>query len=332
MKIQIDPEGYQPRKGGLLLLQCFVGFFFCLFVIRFWYLQIHKGDEYMRQSEGNRLRSELEYAARGSVLDVGGRLLAENRTAFGLELIREDCRDIPATLAQVSEWTDMPLERMAAKFQQDSQKAKPFEPILLLSDLPFDTVARMEARMLFWPGLRIVTHSKRTYPYGDIFAHILGYVAEANAKELEADPNLSLRDVVGKQGIEFVLDRKLRGRKGRYSVEVDVLGRSLGRDRIESPQIGETVRLNIDARLQQAIVDILGEQTGSVVVMEPGTGDIQALVTTPSYNNNMFIGGLAQRDWDALRDNPRHPLQNRAIQSVYPPGSVWKLMMAGMLL
>jgi penicillin-binding protein 2 len=332
MKIQIDSEGYQPRKGSLLFLQCLVGLFFCLFVARFWYLQIHKGDEYLRQSEGNRLRNELEFAARGHVLDSGGRLLAENRTAFGLELIREDCRDVPATLAQVSEWTGVPLERMAAKFQQDSQRAKPFEPILLLSDLSFDKVVRVEARLLFWPGLRIVTRSKRTYPYADIFAHILGYVAEANAKELEADPSLSLRDVVGKQGIEYVLDHRLRGRKGRYSVEVDVLGRALGRDRIETPQIGDMVQLNIDARLQQAIVDILGEQNGSVVVMEPDTGAVHALVTTPSYDNNLFIGGMQQRDWNALRDHPFHPLQNRAIQSVYPPGSVWKLMMAGMLL
>jgi penicillin-binding protein 2 len=332
MKVQIDSEGYQPRKEGLLFLQCVVGLFFCLFVIRFWYLQIHKGEDYMRQSRENRLRSELEYATRGGVLDINGKLLAENRTAFGLVLIREDCRDVPATLAQVSEWTGVPLERLAARFQQDSQRGKPFEPILLLSDLSFDKVVRMEARLLFWPGLQIVTHSKRAYPDADIFAHILGYVAEANAKELEADPSLSMRDVIGKQGVEYVLDQRLRGRKGLYSVEVDVLGRVLGRTRIEEPQSGESVKLNIDARLQQAIADILGEQAGSVVVMEPDTGAIQALVTMPSYNNTLFIGGLPQRDWDALRDNPRHPLQNRAIQSVYPPGSVWKLMMAGMLL
>ena len=332
MKIHVDSEGYQPRKEGLLLLQCIVGLFFCLFVTRFWYLQVHKGDEFTRQSRENRLRGELVYAARGGIRDVNGELLAENRTAFGLALTREDCRDVPATLAQVSEWTGVPLERMVAKFHQDSQKAKPFEPILLLSDLSFDKVVHMEARLLFWPGLQIVTHSKRAYPYADIFAHILGYVAEANVKELEADPSLSLRDTIGKQGIEYMLDSRLRGRKGRYSVEVDVLGRSLGRSLTESPQNGETVSLTIDARLQQSIVDILGEQTGSVVVMDPDTGNILALVTTPSYDNNLFIGGLSQKDWDSLRDNPRHPLQNRAIQSVYPPGSVWKLMMAGLFL
>lgn len=332
MKIQIDSEGYQPRKGGLLLLQCIVGLFFCIFVLRFWYLQVHKADEFSRQSRENRLRNELVYATRGVIRDANGELLAENRTAFGLTLTREDCRDVPATLAQVSAWTGVPLERMVIKFQQDSQKAKPFEPILLLSDLPFDKVVHIEARLLFWPGLQIVTHSKRAYPYADIFAHILGYVAEANTKELEADKSLSLRDTIGKQGIEYVLEQRLRGRKGRYSVEVDVLGRSLGRHLLESPQNGENVVLNIDARLQQSIVDILGEQTGSVVVMEPDTGRVLALVTTPAYDNNMFIGGLSQKDWDALRENPRHPLQNRAIQSVYPPGSVWKLMMAAMFL
>ncbi len=332
MKIQIDADGYQPRKGGLLLLQGIVAIFFCIFVARFWYLQVHKGEEFTRLSRENRLREELIYATRGVVRDVNGVMLAENRTAFGLALTLEDCRDIPATLAQASEWTGIPLERMQAKFQQDRSKAKPFEPILLLSDLPFDKVAQIEAHLLFWPGLQIVTHSKRAYPHGSIFAHILGYVAEVNSKELAADPELSMRDTIGKQGIEYVLDKRLRGRKGKYSVDVDSLGRALGRTMTEAPQNGENVSLNIDTRLQQAIVDILGEQTGSVVVLEPETGKVRALVTTPSYDNNLFIGGMPQAAWDELRDNLKHPLQNRAIQSVYPPGSVWKLMMAGLFL
>ena len=178
----------------------------------------------------------------------------------------------------------------------------------------------------------MVTHSKRHYTQGEAFAHILGYVAEASESELAADPDLALGDTVGRQGLESVLEPILRGRKGLYRLEVDVLGRPLSRTLVEAPHSGHNVTLALDARLQHAVMDAMGDYSGCVVVMDPDTGKLLALVTKPSYDNNLFIGGLSQKDWDALRNDPRFPLQNRAIQSIYPPGSVWKLMMAGMLL
>lgn len=157
-------------------------------------------------------------------------------------------------------------------------------------------------------------------------------MAEANEQELAADPYLALGDTVGKQGLEYVFEQRLRGHKGLYNVEVDVLGRSLGKTLVEEPQNGENLQLCLDTKLQKQLAALLGDQTGSIVVMEPQTGRLLALVTNPSYDNNVFVGGLSQKDWVALRDDPFHPLQNRAIQSVYPPGSVWKLMMAGLFL
>lgn len=332
MKIRLDPEGYQPPKSGLILLQCLVGILFCVFVLRFWYLQIHLGEHFARLALDNRLREERVYASRGFICDAAGELLAENRPAFGLALVREDCRDIASTLAQVSQWMGVPLEQLKARYQQDIRKVKPFEPILLFPDMPFAQVARIEAQLLHWPGLEIITRSKRTYPQKNVFAHILGYVAEANEKELSEDPYLSLGDTVGKQGLEYILEKRLRGKKGQYDVEVDVLGRALGKTLVEEPQNGESVQLTLDAGLQKAVADILGDQTGSVVVMEPFTGRLRALVTTPAYDNNLFVGGLSRNDWETLRDSPYFPLQNRGIQSVYPPGSVWKLMMVGAFL
>ncbi|KAF5044067.1 Penicillin binding protein transpeptidase domain protein [anaerobic digester metagenome] len=246
--------------------------------------------------------------------------------------MREDCRDIPSTLAQVSEWTGIPLEQLTAKFNQDRQRVKPFEHLLLISDMPFDLLARIENRVLQWPGLEIVTRSKRNYPQGELMAHILGYVAEANEKELEDDRDLNLGDVVGKQGLELVLERRLRGQKGLHQLEVDVLGRQLNKKLVQEPVSGENIDLAIDLGLQQVAWDALEDETGCVVAMDPDTGKLLALVTKPSFDNNAFAAGLSLKEWTALRDNPRHPLQNRVIQSVYPPGSVWKLMMAGMLL
>lgn len=333
MKIRLDSEGFQPPRYGLLLLQAMVVLFFCVFALRFWYLQIHRGEEFDRKSQDNHLRQERIHATRGLVRDAGGMLLADNRPAFGLTLVREDCRDIPATLAQVSQWMNIPLDQLTAKYQIDRRKkVKPFEPILLIPDMTFEQVAMVESQLFRWPGLEIEIRSKRTYPYRNTFAHILGYVAEANERELQADSYLSLGDTVGKQGLEFVLERSLRGQKGKFNVEVDVLGRALGKTLMEDTLSGENVRLSLDAELQQRIVEILGDQTGSVVVMNPYTGALKALVTTPAYDNNLFVGGLSQKTWSALLDNPYHPLQNRAIQSVYPPGSVWKLMMVGLFL
>lgn len=332
LRIQVEPENYQPPRSGMLLLQCMVGILFFIFVVRFWYLQVHRGEDFARQAQENRLREERIFAPRGLITDVNGVVLADNRLAYGLTLVREDCHDIPATLAQISAWTGIPLDRLTAKYHQDRLKVKSFEPLLLITDMDFELVSRIEAELIYWPGLEIVVRSKRNYPEGPLFAHVLGYVAEANDKEMKADASLAMGDLVGKQGLELVLERHLRGNKGLYQIEVDVLGRSLGKTLLEEPRSGQEARLSLDTRLQKAAWDALDGQAGCIVVMEPDTGKLRALVTSPSYDNNLFAAGISHKDWEELRTNKRFPLQNRVIQSVYPPGSVWKLMMAAMFL
>lgn len=332
LKIQVEAENYQPDRSGMLLLQCLVGLLFFLFVVRFWYLQIHRGEDFARQAQENRLREERIIAPRGLIIDRNGIVLADNRLAYGLTLVREDCPDIAATLAQVSAWTGIPHDRLMAKYQQDRLKVKSFEPLLLLTDMDMALVARIEAQLLYWPGLEIVVRSKRNYPEGELYAHVLGYVAEANEKEMDADPTLAMGDLVGKQGLELVLEKHLRGQKGLYQVEVDVLGRALGKQLMEEPRGGREAQLSLDTRIQSAAWNALDGQSGCIVVMEPDTGKLVALVTAPSYDNNLFAAGISRKDWEELRTNTRFPLQNRVIQSVYPPGSVWKLMMTGLLL
>lgn len=332
MSIEIGTDGYQPPRAGLFFLYGVTAFFFLLFVLRFWYLQILRGEEYAQKANANRTRQERVYATRGVIVDVKGRLLAENRPAYALMLIREDCPDIPATLAQVAQWTGVPLETLQAKFRQDAARVKSFQPQIIATDIPFEKIIDIERRIVQWPGLLVETRHRRYYPYGPLFAHVLGYVADASEKELGSDELLALGDIVGKQGLELVLEKRLRGSKGRNSIEVDVLGRHFYKRQITPPLAGENITLSLDADLQMAASEALGEAAGAVVVMEPDTGKLRALVTHPSYDNNIFTTTLSQKDWNALVDDPRHPLQNRAIQSVYPPGSVWKLMMAGLFL
>jgi len=332
MKIQLNLEDYQPPRGGLILLQCMLLALFCLFAFRFWFLQIHHGEEFTQRSIDNIQRYELSYATRGLIRDVNGNILADNRPTFALALNRDNCRDLSAALAQVSAWSGIPIAQLAQKYRQDSLRGKPFDTIILCPDLTFEQVAHIQGKLIHWPELDIITRSQRYYPYRGVFSHILGYVAEANERELQTDSALALGDAVGKLGLENVFEKRLRGEKGRSSLEVDVLGRVLAKRLLESPKGGESLRLTIDADLQQTIYSILGEQTGSVVVLNPHSGEVRALVTTPAYDNNPFVSGIPQKDWDALRNNPYHPMQNRAIQSAYPPGSVWKLMMAGLFL
>ena len=331
-KIELEIEDYQAPRWGLILLQALVAAMFVVFVVRFWLLQVHRGQDLAREAVANHLRTERIYAPRGFLQDRNGKLLAENRPAFALALIREDCPDINNALAQVSLWADIPLDRLLLKYQQDLGKVKRFEPIILLPDMPFELLAKVEARIRQWPGLSVITRTRRHYPYGPLLAHILGYVAEASEDELRKDKTLSLGDTVGKQGLELVLESTLRGKKGLDKIMVDARQRVLFRRMVQAPQSGTSITLSLDLDLQKVAAEALGEQAGSVVVLDPDTGKVLALVTQPSYDNNGFTSGFSTKEWEELRDDPREPMQNRTIQSAYPPGSVWKLLMAELLL
>ena len=332
MAIEIGTDGYQPPRLGIFLLYALVVGFFILFVMRFWYLQILRGNEYAQKAHANRTRQERVYATRGIIFDLKGRLVAENRPAYALTMIREDCPDIPSTLAQISQWTDIPLGALQSKFRQDAQKVRPFQPQIVATDIPFERIADIEQQIYLWPGITVETRQRRYYPIGPLLAHILGYVADANEQELKADEKLSLGDIIGKQGLELIYEKRLRGTKGQNVVDVDVLGRQFNRRQMEPPVAGENITLALDAGLQQAASDALGSDAGAIVIMEPESGKVRALLTHPTYDNNAFTTTLSKKDWQALVDNPGKPLQNRSIQSRYPPGSVWKLMMAGLIL
>ena len=332
MKIELESEGYQPSKFGLILLQCIVAALFVSLVLRFWYLQIHKGAEFAQRASNNRLHERLIYAPRGFLQDRNGVLLAENRPAFTLVLNQQDCPDVPSTLAQISNWTGIPLENLLTRYQQEKQKSQRLEPIILIADMSFEQVARIEPYVQRLPELSIDTRTRRYYPHGPLFAHILGYVAEANEKEMSADPDLSLGDSVGKLGLESKLEKRLRGQKGLAFIEMNAIGLSLSSAMAKEAQSGDSITLSLDIEAQKVAVEALGEHSGCIVIMEPFSGKIIAMVTQPSFDNNAFATGLSTAQWEELRTNPRFPMQNRTIQSEYPPGSVWKLVTSGVFL
>ncbi|SOB58465.1 Penicillin-binding protein 2 [Pseudodesulfovibrio profundus] len=318
-----------PPQSGLLLLQILILALFCLFSVRLWYLQIHRGEEYARKAKENQLRQEHIFSPRGLIRDRNGDLLAVNEPAYALGLVREDCPDIDQTLHQVARWTDLSFEELKETYNKKRRRVKPFEPLILVSDLSFHQLALIDANKLRWPGLEVQVRPRRQYRYGKLMAHVLGYVAEANEREMAKNPELALGDTVGKQGIEFVLEDRMRGVKGLSQFEVDVTGRRLQERILKHPRAGHEVSLSIDLGLQKVAMDWLEEQAGGVVVMDADTGQIWALATSPSYDSNDFSSGLTPEQWAELRDDPLHPMQNRVIQSVYPPGSVFKHVVAG---
>jgi penicillin-binding protein 2 len=166
---------------------------------------------------------------------------------------------------------------------------------------------------------------KRSYAYGQILAHVLGYVARANEEELNNDPDLQLGDNVGKQGVELMLERMLRGTKGLEEFEVDASGRVLSSRVVSSPVMGEDLDLSISLSLQEVATKALKDRAGSVVAMDADTGEVLALVSLPSYDPNEFVVGISHAKWKELLEDPLHPLQNRPVQSTYPPGSIFKL-------
>ena len=323
------PERPRILSGPTLLLVCLV-MLFCIFGIRLWYLQIYKSDFYTSRAQENRTRQSTMFSPRGIIRDRHGALLAENTPAYALAMVREDCPDIPRTLDQVSRWTGQPRDELQKVFEIGRKRVKHFDEQVIVPNIPFDLVALVEAHRLEWPGLGIAVRPKRSYAYGPALAHVLGYVARANEEELNNDPDLQLGDDVGKQGVELVLERRLRGTKGLEEFEVDASGRVLSSRVVTQPVMGEDLTLSISMPLQEVATAALGNRTGSVVVMNADTGEILAQVSMPSYDPNEFVVGISHAKWNELLEDPEHPLQNRPVQSAYPPGSVFKLVVGGL--
>ncbi|XXJ18237.1 penicillin-binding protein 2 [Desulfovibrio caledoniensis] len=319
----------QAPRSGLILLQALILGLFCLFAIRLWYLQIHRSEAYQAQALENQLRQESIPSPRGLIRDRNGDLLAVNEPAYALGIIREDCPDVDRLVHQIAVWTGKDYFELKTLYNKNRKRVKPFEPLIIVPDLTFAQLALVETNKLRWPGLEIQFRPRRLYRYGTLLAHVLGYVAEADEEDLSKRPNLALGDYVGKQGIELMLEDRMRGSKGLTQYQVDVNGRRLKERILKHPQAGHEISLSIDLGLQKLCMDWLAEEAGGVAVMDADTGQLWALATAPSYDSNDFSSGLSSKQWAKLRDNPLHPMQNRVIQSVYPPGSLFKHVVAG---
>ncbi len=296
----------------------------------FWYLQIVKGGEFALLAENNRLRRIALPPMRGVVLDRRDEVLASTRPALNLVLVREGLSDAEGQLKRLEGVLGIPSVDLQARLL--AMRHRPtFEPLVIKEDVHLAEIAKVEARREWFPSVEVEQSTLRDYPDGPAVAHAVGYVGEVNEAQLAkiADGSLQQGDIVGKTGVEREYDEILRGRRGWKLQTVNSLGRPFGASQPgRVPEDGLPLHLTIDKRMQRKLVESLADEVGSGIFMNPKTGEVLALASTPGYDPNVFTAPVSRTTWTALISDPRHPLNDRAISSFYAPGSTFKVLMA----
>ncbi len=299
---------------------------------RLGYLQLVKTQHYNALAQSNQFNFQLVTPPRGRILDRGGVVLATNRANYRLMLSRQpevDFRPVLDNLAALVNLDPVRCERLAKEL-----KAAPIgRPVSISEDLTWEQFSGVNIRYPELPGVTADMGEVRVYPYPGAFAHIIGYVAKISDRDLaaaKADPDQQLLHNpafrIGKQGVEKALDRRLRGRPGAKKVEVDARGRVIKEDPTGNipAQPGAEVRLTLDADVQTRALEVMGEESGAIVVMDCVSGDLLCMVSTPSFDANRFVKGASGSEYRALADYERKPLLDKVMSGTYPPGSTFK--------
>ena len=321
------------KKQGLTLVWVIVLTAIFILVSRVIYLNVYQGDYYTGIAKGNRIRSVIIKAPRGTIFDKHGNVLAGNTPSI-------DAIFIPADLPK----SEQERSKMALKLSQildinsgnieiifSTQDQKSLNPFLLKENISREQALIFSERESEFPGIQLEKTAIRSYESGLIFSGIIGYDGKITQKELKTHSDYLMTDYIGKDGLEKEYEKEIRGVYGATQIEVDSLGnakRTLG---IINPVPGNDLVLNVNGELQKKIFDSLNEilqktgtKTGSVVAIDPRNGGVMALVNIPSYDNNLFAKGISNEEYKSLINDPDLPLFNRSIAGVYPPGSTLK--------
>ncbi|MCP2619720.1 penicillin-binding protein 2 [Candidatus Aminicenantes bacterium AC-334-K16] len=298
----------------------------CVFI---WKMQILDYNRYWQKAENNRLREIKLTPQRGLIVDRNGVILAKNRASFKVSFIRENVTDMNLSLERVARLLSMKKEELAARLAKYNSLPD-FVPIVIKDELSVEEVARIESHQMEFPELRLAMEPQRDYPFGPFASHVLGYLQEISLAELRHRKNQGheVGDMIGKTGIEFQYEEELAGRKGLVVEVVDSLGRKVKELVQRPPTRGNKVYLSLDYDLQAKAEELLKGREGAIVVLDPRSGDILALASFPNYDPNKFIHRFSPQEWVSFVQDPRHPLENRAIRGLYAPGSIFKLVMA----
>jgi penicillin-binding protein 2 len=299
-----------------------------ILVVRLAYLQIVKGDDYKKKSENNSVRFRQIKPLRGLIMDRNGFVLVDNKPSFDVIYIPNK--------NNVNEWS---VERLGQLYQSKSldfpydrallKNARPYLPVKLDKNVSMDKIALVETNALNLPGIYIDVSPIRLYLDGDMLAPVIGYTGEISKTEIEkSGGQYAYGDVSGKHGLERFFDAYIRGRRGAELVEVNAYGKEIKNLGRIDPLAGYNMVLTIDTDLQKAAWEAVQGKAGSVVALDPRNGEILAMVSSPSFDPNLFYEGISSEQWRQLQNNPFAPLSNKAISGQYPPGSTYKLIVA----
>jgi penicillin-binding protein 2 len=324
LKIYEDLRGVQSRA---LIGQYVVLAALGLLLAHFWHLQVVRGREFRERADNNRNRLVPLAAPRGPLLDRSGRVLVENQPSFNVVMTPEHSEDLDrsiALLAQVLGSGEAQIRERLAR------RSGPYRPVVVKPGASFADVTALQARRLELPEASVEIVPRRAYPLASAAAHSLGRVGEVSDTQLQLPEFAELQpgDQVGQAGVESHYNRQLMGREGYRKVVVNSRGLEVAEAERKEPHDGPSLTLTLDARLQEAMERAFAGRAGSAVALDPETGEILAMTSSPAFDPNRFAGGIEPALWSQLTLDPDTPLVNRVIQGQYAPGSVFKLVMA----
>jgi len=326
-----DDTALDILRPRLLIAAGTIILFAVLILCRLWFLQISNSDEFRNKAYNNRVRIRSLAAPRGHILDRNGVELITNRPSFNVLLIRENTKNDEDLLKRLAEVLGKDVSQLWERIR-DASNIPLHIPIRLEEDIDWETLAYLENHNHDFSGIRIEVTPRRVYHYGDLAAHVIGYLGAISKKELEqfGDEVYEGGDQIGKMGLERLREKDLRGEKGTNFSEVNARGFEQELLKRVEPLPGREMHLTLDVEMQKVAEEMmLGEdKSGAVVAMEVNTGRILTFASTPPIHLEEFIGGISQKNWSAYLNNERKPLINKTVQGIYPPGSTYKMITA----
>ena len=328
--VEADLSRFRVRVlvAGLAVLLCF-----SLVAARLIYLQVYRHPDLLAQAESNRTAVVPIVPNRGLILDRNGIVLASNYSAYTLEITPSKVADLEATIAALEQLIDI-QPRDKRRFKRLREESRGFESIALRTRLSDEEVARFAARRFSFPGVDIKARLFRSYPYGELGSHVVGYIGRINQAEKDAieereeEGNYRGTDYIGKLGVEQSFEKELHGQTGVEQMETSAGGRAMRRLATSPATPGNTVMLSLDIGLQKLVEDMFGSRRGALVALDSTNGEVLAFVSKPSFDPNLFVDGIDRESWQALNESIDKPLLNRALRGTYPPGSTYKPFMA----
>jgi penicillin-binding protein 2 len=323
--ILIDDDG--GRRIIALSLGAFIMFF--LLLSRLWYLQMIDTDNLLDQSESNRLRFVPVAAPRGAILDRNGKVLVSNTPSFSVAVIPQDVKNKELLIDNLARYLNLDRKEIEEKWNKGQGRAK-YYPLVVASGISRDQMEFLEENRLALSGVNIEMKPIRAYANGVLAAHLLGYLGEISEAELGAEryKDYNAGDYTGKSGIERSWENYLHGTDGGRQIEVDARGRFLRTVEESNSAVGNTVVLTIDLEMQKAVEQALGDRAGAAVAMDVNTGEILAFASSPDFDPALFAGRMPPDKWKEYLEDKRHPLENKALKGMYPPGSTFKIITA----